>query len=366
MDKNIKKILNEIEKNGFEAYVVGGYVRDYLLGINSTDIDICTNALPKNLMEIFNSNNMSNSEYGSFKIQTDKYTFDITTYRQEQKYINRHPTEITYINNLLTDLERRDFTINTMCMNQNGDIIDPLKGCQDLQKRIIKSVGNIKAKLQEDPLRILRAVRFSITLNFKLDQQLKKEIIKNKELINTLSYSRKRAELDRILVSPYVKEGIELLKKLGIYELLEIDISEITPVKDVCAMYSQIKYSERYPFTKSEKFMINSIREILKEEQITPHTIFKHGLYINTLAGKILGYEPKEVNEIYDFMPIKSLKDLAITPIEIINYLAIKPSKMLKRIQNELVYHILEGNLINNKASIYEYLKLHKGRWQYD
>lgn len=366
MDKNIKLVLNEIEKNGFEAYIVGGYVRDYLLGIKSTDVDICTNALPKNLIEIFNSNNMSNSEYGCFKIQTDQYTYDITTYRQEQKYVNRRPTEITYINNLLTDLERRDFTINTICMNQHGDIIDPLQGRKDLQNKVIKSVGNIKAKLQEDPLRILRAVRFSITLNFKLDKQLRNEIVKNKDLISTLSYQRKRAELDQILVSPYVKDGIELLKNLGLYELLEIKVNNLVPVKDVCAMYSQIEFSNHYQFTRSEKFIITNVREILKIGEINYHTIFKYGLYINTLAGKILGYEPKEVNTLYEKMPIKTEKDLVIDTPTIIRILAIKPSKMLKRINDELVYHILEGNLQNEEQKIIEYLNNNRGRWQYE
>ena len=168
MDKNIYEILNKIEKCGFEAYIVGGYVRDYLLGIKSYDIDICTNALPKDIAKIF-IGNVSNINYGSYKLTFNNYNFDITTYRRELEYTNRRPTKIEYTSNLLLDIERRDFTMNTIIMNKKGEIIDLLGGINDIQNKKIKCVGNPDNKLKEDPLRILRAIRFAITLNFSLD-----------------------------------------------------------------------------------------------------------------------------------------------------------------------------------------------------
>ena len=147
MEKNIKKILETLDSEGYQAYLVGGYVRDYLLGIASFDVDIATNALPKDIHRIFNS---SKSNYGSVNIKIDKLNVDITTYRKDLNYINRRPSTVKYINNLEEDLNRRDFTINAICMDKNGNIIDPLNGCLDLDKRLIKMIGDVDIKIQED------------------------------------------------------------------------------------------------------------------------------------------------------------------------------------------------------------------------
>ena len=169
MEKNIKKILETLESEGYQAYLVGGYVRDYLLGIASFDVDIATNALPKDIHRIFNS---SKSNYGSVNIKIDKLNVDITTYRKDLNYINRRPSTVKYINNLEEDLKRRDFTINAICMDKNGNIIDPLNGCLDLDKRLIKMIGDVDIKIQEDPLRIMRAIRFACVLDFGIDNEL--------------------------------------------------------------------------------------------------------------------------------------------------------------------------------------------------
>ena len=112
---NIIKVLEKIEENGFEAYIVGGYVRDYLLGMESSDIDVCTNARVKDIMEIFSDTNCTSNEYGSVKIITDKLRVDITTYRRDLRYNgDRRKVEIEYVDNLIDDINRRDFTMNTL------------------------------------------------------------------------------------------------------------------------------------------------------------------------------------------------------------------------------------------------------------
>ena len=116
MEKNIKKILNTLEENGYQAYLVGGFVRDYLLGITSHDADIATNALPKDIHNIFNS---SKSNYGSVNIKFDNYNIDITTFRKDLNYVNRRPSNVIYIDNLEEDLKRRDFTINARPRRNN-------------------------------------------------------------------------------------------------------------------------------------------------------------------------------------------------------------------------------------------------------
>ena len=134
---NVIDVLNRIEENGFEAYIVGGYVRDHLLGTESSDIDICTNAKVKDIIKIFEDINCTPADYGSVKIVTNSLRIDITTYRRDLKYNgSRRKLEVEYVDNLLDDVNRRDFTMNTLCMNKDGNIIDILNGAEDIKNKI--------------------------------------------------------------------------------------------------------------------------------------------------------------------------------------------------------------------------------------
>jgi len=233
LDKIIKGILKKIEDNGFNAYLVGGYVRDYLLGINSLDVDICTNALPKDLHKLFPGNNNSNN-YGGFNLNIKGYNIDITTFRKELSYDKRKPTEIIYIDSLEEDIKRRDFTINSICMTSSEQIIDLANGIDDLNNRTIKMLGNISERLKEDPLRILRAIRFSCVLNFEIDKSLYQEIEKNYELVGTLSKTRIKQELNKILLHKNYLKGLSLLKKIKLLELLNIEYNDnISYINDI-------------------------------------------------------------------------------------------------------------------------------------
>ena len=363
MNNEIKSILNTIESNGFEAYVIGGFVRDHLLGITSTDIDIATNALPKDLKLIFKNYNAKVSLYGAFKIMTDKYHFDITTYRKEYSYYNRRPDKIEYIDNLIEDINRRDFTINTICMNSKGEIIDELKGLNDLKAKTIKCVGDPNIKLKEDPLRILRALRFAITLDFKIDNQLLKAIKKNIKLVKTLSYQRQKEELDRILISPNAINGLKVLKNLGILKELNIKYNCLNYVDDLCGMYAQIDINSKFPFTKEETNNILIIKSIIKGKRINNITIYKYGLYLTSVAAKILNINTIKVVEMYQKLPIKNIKELDIDSKEIITVLHIEPSKLIKTIQNDLIINILNGKLINDKDQLICYIINNRKRW---
>ena len=243
LNKIIKNILTKIENEGYEAYVVGGYVRDLLVGIFSYDIDICTNATPKELLSIFP--NASSKNLGGVEFKVKEYHVEITTYREEIKYKGRKPVEFNYINNLVLDLQRRDFTINAICMNSKGEIIDLVGGIDDLSALKIKMIGDPGEKIKEDPLRILRGIRIATNLNFNLESSLYKEIKENKELVLTLSNTRIKEELDKILLSKNVKKGLNLLNDLGILNLLEItNWQNIISVKNLEGMYAQIKVLE--------------------------------------------------------------------------------------------------------------------------
>ena len=200
------EFIKIIEEEGYKAYIVGGFVRDYLMGIESKDIDITTSATPKELKNIFQDvkfeklNDKDN--YGSVRVDYKNIIFEVTTFREELCYLdNRHPSSIRYVTDLTTDLKRRDFTINAICMDKDGKIIDPLNGEEDLKKKLIKTINKSDKSFSDDALRILRAIRFSATLGFNLSNDIKESIKKHKELLKNISYERKKIELDRIRFS---------------------------------------------------------------------------------------------------------------------------------------------------------------------
>lgn len=356
MDKLIKKILNKIEECGFEAYAVGGYVRDYLLGIKSTDIDICTNALPKDLHKIFPINNNSNS-YGGFNLKIKNYNIDITTFREELKYDKRKPTEIIYLNDLKDDVKRRDFTINSVCLDKNDKIIDLVDGVSDINKRVIRMLGDIPKRLEEDPLRILRAIRFASILDFTIEESLYEELKKHYKLVLNLSNERIKGELNKILLSKNYQKGLEILKDLKILDILEIKYQDITYVGDLCGMWAQLEVGKNLTFTKQENTNIISIRAIINEGIITNNELYKYGLYNSLVAGEILGIDQKAINKMYKNLPIKSVKDLDIKTNEILDILKIEPSSILKEIREDLVNEILLNNLKNKNNDLKKYIR---------
>lgn len=354
MEKEIKKVLNTIEKNGFEAYIIGGYVRDLLLGRISHDVDICTNALPKDLINLFPDSSVG--VYGAVSFKLNKFNFEITTYRKEQDYSNRHPGKVTYINNLLEDIERRDFRINTICMNQNGNIIDLLNSSEDLKKKIISPVGNPDDKINDDPLRILRAIRFATVLDFKLDDTLVESIKKNRRLINQLSDSRIIDEMTKILISANYKKGLKMLKDYGILDILEIDCQNVTKTNDVIGMWAQLNMKKSLAFNKETIHNIDIIRKIVSNGNIDRFVLYKYGLYLSMVAGEILNISNKKIASEYAKMPIKGRKDLNVTTEQIMNLLNIKEGEKIGLILNDLEKAVLSGHLRNLESDIKKYL----------
>lgn len=355
MDKIIKNVLENINNNGFECYLVGGYVRDYLLNKNTLDIDICTNALPKDLHNIFPNNSNSNS-YGGFNLKIKKYNIDITTYRKELKYNKRKPTEIIYLNNLEEDIIRRDFTINSICMNKDGKIIDLVGGIKDIKNKKIRMLGNIKERLNEDPLRILRAIRFSCVLDYEIEEELYKEIKNNYKLVNSLSKDIIKKEITKILLNKNYIKGLSLLRDFKILDEIGINYNNINFVNDICGMWAQLEFSNTYSFTKQEITNIINIRQIINEGKITNKILYKYGLYNSLVSAEILNINKKVVNKMYNNLSLKSSSDLEISSNEIINLLNIKPSKQIKEIKEEIINLILEGKLKNKNSELRKYI----------
>lgn len=352
------KLLEEITECGFKAYVVGGFVRDHILGIESNDIDITTNATPKEIKEIFEDSCLPSEDYGSVTVIKKGIRFEITTFRKEIGYIdNRRPAEIKYIDDLYQDLLRRDFTINTICMNETGEIIDYLDGQRDLKKRVVKTVGIAKERFEEDCLRILRAVRFATILDFKLDDEVMHAIRDTKYLLKGLSFTRKREELDKIFSSSNAEVGIKLLLDLGLDKSLDIEnLEKIDSVSNLIGVWSVLKVSDKYPFSSNERELISQIRKALEHNNLAPDTLYKYGLYANSVAGQIKGINIKDITEAYNNLVIQSRKDLDITSEEILDALNKQPGSFLKEIYTDIEKEVLYGRISNEKDRIIQYI----------
>lgn len=357
MNDKIKEILEMITNKGFKAYVVGGYVRDYLRKIKTNDIDICTNARVKDLMEIFKDYKVTPLEYGNVLLETKDYLYEITTFRKDIDYINNRKPIIEYVDTLEEDITRRDFTVNSICMDKDGKIIDLLNGKKDLNKKIIRTIGDPYFKIKQDSLRILRAIRFASCLNFKIEDNLKNAIKENKDLLKDLSYERKKEELTKIFTSDNKAYGIKLLKELDLLEVLElINIDNVLRTKDLIGMWSTITINDNYPFTKKEKDLINNINKLLKEDLNDIFVLYKTGLYEINVVCDLRKLSKKKYSNKYEKLVIKAKNEIDITTEDICILLNKEPGCFLKEIYSDLEKNILLKNIKNNKEEIEKYI----------
>ena len=177
LPEKVRQIIETLQSHGYEAYAVGGCVRDSLLGRVPGDWDITTSALPEQTKALFARTFDTGIEHGTITVLLDKEGFEVTTYRIDGKYEDsRHPSEVTFTRSLSEDLLRRDFTINAMAYNDESGIVDLFGGMEDLQNRIIRCVGQAEARFGEDALRIMRAVRFSAQLGFGIEEKTQEAI----------------------------------------------------------------------------------------------------------------------------------------------------------------------------------------------
>lgn len=354
----IYEVLNLIEKSGFECYIVGGYVRDKILGIESKDIDIITNAKPKDLFSIFKGNAKIKEDYGAVKLIINEYHIDITTYRKDFNYKNNKPLTVEYISDVYEDLKRRDFTMNTLLMNKEGKIIDLMDSIEDVSNKVIKVVGDVSFKFNEDATRILRALRFMTTLGFELDDDITKYINNNKNKLKDISYFKRKEELDRIFGSPNLKVFLNYIKKYDLEESLGIRFNKIVFVPTIMGIWAQIDFDKEFPFNNNERKQINDIKYLVNKKDITKYDVYKYGNYIVMRAAAILKKSSKKYNKIYTSLPIKCIMDIDISCDEICHSLNIKPSKKVGEIYKLLEKDIIDGKVKNIKNDLIKYIKL--------
>lgn len=199
-----QEIIEKLEKAGHSAYIVGGCVRDAVLGNAPHDYDLCTSATPEQMKEILKDHTTYDTglKHGTITVAGDSDMYEVTTYRIDGEYEdNRHPTSVQFVDKVELDLSRRDFTMNAMAYNHESGLVDPYGGLVDIKNKLIRCVGNANDRFQEDALRILRAIRFASRFGFDIEAETEKAIHKNKHLLVNVSEERKTSEFCKILTN---------------------------------------------------------------------------------------------------------------------------------------------------------------------
>lgn len=227
LPEKVNTIIQTLQEHGYEAYAVGGCVRDSLLGREPGDWDITTSASPDEIKKLFARTVDTGIEHGTVTVLLGKEGFEVTTYRIDGKYEDsRHPTEVIFTRNLREDLLRRDFTINAMAYNDTEGIVDIFGGMDDLKRKIIRCVGNARERFGEDALRIMRGVRFAAQLGFSLEKETKEAMTELAPTLEKISAERIQTELVKLLVS----DSPELIREachLGITAVILPEFDEM-------------------------------------------------------------------------------------------------------------------------------------------
>lgn len=364
-------ILKIFNRNGYEAYFVGGCVRDYLLGEEFSDIDITTNALPEEVKKIFRKSIDTGIQHGTVTILVNGEGYEVTTFRTEDEYTNhRAPEKVEFVSNLREDLDRRDFTINAMALDSNGKLYDYHKGESDLTCKVIKTVNNPNDRFYEDALRMLRAFRFSSKLGFEIEKDTLEAIKKNAELIKFVSIERIVNEFKKLLSGKGNLRSLELLldSKLNTYIpfLEEIEIIQDFSKCSFCqSLYILSKINNiSFDILKELKLSNKEVKLIKEFDKI--NTDFVRKIPLELILYKYNFEDVVFIAEYFSYnnrnnienckLTINSFDEVNITSQEIISTIGEKPGPWIKSVVSELEHEILLNRLDNNRKDILDFL----------
>jgi len=383
------EIIEKLESHHHQAFFVGGCVRDLLLDRPIGDIDIATSASPEKVQQIFNKVIPVGIEHGTVIVRHDHLSFEVTTFRVDGKYTDqRHPDEVEFINTIDKDLERRDFTINALAMDKEGEIIDLFDGKKDLQREIIRTVGDGYKRFSEDPLRIIRALRFSGQLGFSISQNTLQNMKQVKAQIENLSIERITNEFTKLFAGNYLTNGIDYLKSLEIYKHLPVMVEytyiidklpkTLKPLYSFGEVIALFHYVETdIPITSWARAWKCSNKTKQEAVQLVQalHYYQKSGLdewgvyqldtaYHNGFSRLIsiffpndLVLTPKKMNQMKQKLPIHSKKDLALKGhdlLELFPYAEKGP--WLKEIISRMERAVVSGIVMNTKYELKEWV----------
>lgn len=350
MDKDCFEILKILNDAGFFAYIVGGSCRNYYMGIPVDDIDICTSARPEDVERLFKNVDMAHRNYGSVRIDYNENYYEITTFRKDIHITEGvHSCKVEYVDTLEEDLQRRDFIMNTLCLDASGKYIDLLGARNNIMNKIICTVGDPYVSFREDPLRMLRAIRFATCLEFNLSQKVKSAIEDLGYMLENLSFSRKKGEIDKIFMSPNVLEGIEYMNQFSLQKYLSINTIDVKKCSKYLGIWAQCDFDENFPFSKKERKMISSIREVLNGE-CTFKMLYQYGMEICSIVDEINGTD--DYSMLNQTIPIHNQNDIKISRTYIVQLGLPSINKVYSILESE----ILKGNLKNEENEIRKFL----------
>jgi len=400
-----KNVIRKLIKNGYQGYFVGGSVRDLLLNRNINDIDIATDALTDDIIKLFPKVIPTGLKHGTVTIISNNLPIEVTTFRKEGNYLDyRHPENVEFVTNLHDDLGRRDFTMNAMAMDEKLNIIDPYNGRGALNDKLIITVGSPNERFQEDPLRMLRAIRFASQLNFAIDHLTWHQLIVNIPYLKYIAVERVKLELDKIICSDNPSLGFDLIKASGLLKWIK-GLSSHNFEKNI-NYYSLLNKTDdnniRWflflkPFNTKERINLMdglkfSNKEISINEQLfNSYLLLKSGLdndrlkkclvendlsiclkatYIASLLGEITKEEHniiiERLNDLDRSIFVRNRKDLKISGSDLIHHFSEPGGPWVKELLDKLlelvIYHQEENefsSLLNKaikirKESVYE------------
>lgn len=313
--EEVQLILTTLQEGGFEAYAVGGCVRDLILKKEPKDWDVTTNATPDKIQELFPEHVYENT-FGTVGVKTSSEDsslalIEVTPYRTEGKYTDkRHPDVIKFADKLEDDLSRRDFTINALALDLDGNLIDPYEGQADLKKKLIRTVGEAEQRFNEDALRLLRAIRFASQLGFEIDKDTLSAIKKNAEWLRAISKERIRDEFIKIIESDNAYEGILLLEETGLLKHIVPELREgIDIAQNLHHIYTVWEHNTRaLKYTVEKKYSLAIRLGALFHDIGKPRTKRGEGTYATFYGHEVVGARmvagimdtlkfPKEIGE---------------------------------------------------------------------
>ncbi|MDF7682636.1 CCA tRNA nucleotidyltransferase [Lactobacillus sp. ESL0679] len=379
-------VLKTLEQAGFEAYFVGGSVRDLILGRHIHDIDIATSAYPEEVKKLFSRSIDTGIKHGTVTVLYNDGSYEITTFRTESGYQDyRRPDHVTFVQNLSEDLKRRDFTINALAMNTSGEIIDLFDGLGDLQKHIIRAVGDPEKRFNEDALRMMRAVRFMSQLQFSLETKTEQAVKDNHQLLQKISVERIRDEFVKMGIGPHSRQAFQVFLDTQLSE----DVPDFGGKSELLTVYPSLKFNPdietslwaiiiillKIPNEQIAKFMrdwknsnamtnevekVVAVFDLLSERTPTDFELFEAGkdILLNAIdVARILGQpvNSEALVDRYVALPIKSTAELAIDGRFLINA-GIAPGPQLGNLLTEIKQKIIAGELENTTDAVTAFL----------
>ncbi|EGF3616519.1 CCA tRNA nucleotidyltransferase [Listeria monocytogenes] len=382
-------VLQKLTTAGFEAYFVGGSVRDYLLNRTISDVDIATSAFPEEVKEIFQTSYDTGIAHGTVTVRENNEFYEVTTFRTEGTYEDfRRPSEVTFIRSLEEDLKRRDFTMNAIAMDEHFALHDPFSGQEAIQNKEIKAVGKASERFHEDALRMMRAVRFLSQLDFELDKETEKALESQIELLQHTSVERMTVEWIKMMKGKAAKRAIELLLKVkmetylpglkdeksALIEFASWDWEKRTTEESIwLGLVVAVKPNNVNAFLKAWKLPNKTIQLVnkayqdalkMKETWLTDE-LYHAGKAVFSLVNElnvIRGQENNQhkLSQAYEALPIHSKKDLAITGADLLKWSGESAGPWVKETLDKVECGVLSNEINNEKIQIKRWLGYHE------